>query len=258
MKKPSFAPKILLYAMGLVLLLYTSYRTINLVSLTLPQEAVLLSIAAVVAFDGGIVAWLYYFTRGAKSNQQVYIAGAMVFVDFVGVAILFVSHTLLNERLYAQSEDTFRSLGVLAIWTLVIGTLANVGALLLSHAYDPDEIMARARRDVEAEISRKAVELVEAEAVKLAGQVAPSLARDTLDRARIARMGNMPQPAFLRDAQPPLQISESPSPRPRQIQAPEEAEELEAVRSPRIPIKKHGNNSRQSEVAESQNPLSRD
>lgn len=252
MKKTSFAPKFLLYAMGFILLLYTSYRTINLVSMTLPQEAVLLSVAAVVAFDGGIIAWLFYFTRGAKSNQQVAIAGAMVLVDFAGVAILFISHTLLNERLYAQNPETLRNLGVLAIWTLVIGTLANVGALLLSHAFDPDEIMTRARRDVEAEISKKAVELVEAEAAKLAGQVAPGLARDTLERARLARIGNMTQqPAFLRDAQPPLQISEA---SPRQIR---ETEELEDVRLPRMPIRssRNGKGVSQRQEAESQDPL---
>jgi len=249
MKKPSFAPKLLLYAMGFVLLVYTAYRTVSLVSQTLPQEAALLSIAAVVAFDGGIIAWLYYFTRGAKSNQQVYIAGAMIFVDFVGVGVLFISHTLLNERLYAQNPDTLRSLGVLAIWTLVIGTLANVGALLLSHAYDPDEIMARARRDVEAGISKKAVELVEAEAAKLAGQVAPGLARETLERARLARMGNMTaQPAFLKDSQSPLQISDVPR---GQLQSPEEPEN---VRVPRM-SKNRGNSSRQHEEAEYQSPL---
>ena len=252
MKKPSFAPKFLLYAMGLVLLLYTAYRTVSLVSQTLPKEAALLSIAAVVAFDGGIIAWLFYFTRGAKSNQQVAIAGGMIFVDFIGVAILFISHTLLNERLYAQNPDTLRNLGILAIWTLVIGTLANVGALLLSHAFDPDEIMTRARRDVEAEISRKAVELVEAEAAKLAGQVAPGLARDTLERARLARIGSMAQPAFLKDSQPPLQISEAPR---RQLREPEE---LEDVQLPRMPIKNRGDNSRQREKgAESQDPLLR-
>ena len=223
MKKTSHLPKLLLYAMGLGLLIFTGYRTVSLVSQTMPQEAAILSIAALVAFDGGIVAWLYYFSRGAKSNQQVAIAGAMVFIDFIGVGILFISHTLLNERLYAQNPDTLRSLGVLAIWTLVIGTLANVGALLLSHAFDPDEIMTRARRDVEAEISKKAVELVEAEAAKLAGQVAPGLARDTLERARLARIGNMSQqPAFLRDAPAPRQIASDdeeqaqlPAPQPR-------------------------------------------
>jgi len=254
MKKPSFAPKFLLYAMGLVLLLYTAYRTVSLVSQTLPTEAALLSIAAVVAFDGGIIAWLFYFTRGAKSNQQVAIAGGVVFFDFIGVGILFISHTLLNERLYAQNPDTLRNLGVLAIWTLVIGTLANVGALLLSHAFDPDEIMTRARRDVEAEISKKAVELVEAEAAKLAGQVAPGLARDTLERARLARIGSMTQPAFLRDAQsqPPLQISESPR---RQLREPEEVED---VQLPRMPAKSRGNNSRQQEGAGTKDPLSLD
>ena len=252
MKRTSFAPKFLLYAMGFVLLLYTSYRTINLVSMTLPQEAVLLSVAAVVAFDGGIIAWLFYFTRGAKSNQQVAIAGAMVLVDFIGVGILFISHTLLNERLYAQNPDTLRNLGILAIWTLVIGTLANVGALLLSHAFDPDEIMTRARRDVEAEISRKAVELVEAEAAKLAGQVAPGLARDTLERARLARIGSMAQPAFLKDSPAPLQISDAPR---RQLIEPEE---LEDVRLPRMPNKNRGNNSRQQEDGETANPLLRD
>src|SRR3990167_6927819 len=249
MKKPSFAPKFLLCAMGLVLLLYTAYRTVSLVSQTLPTEAALLSIAAVVAFDGGIIAWLYYFTKGAKSNQQVAIAGGMIFVDFIGVAILFISHTLLNERLYAQNPDTLRNLGILAIWTLVIGTLANVGALLLSHAFDPDEIMTRARRDVEAEISRKAVELVEAEAAKLAGQVAPGLARDTLERARLARMGSMAQSAFLKDSPAPLQISDAPR---RQLREPEE---LEDVRLPRMRIKNRGDNSRQSEEAEPQSPL---
>lgn len=249
MKKPSFAPKFLLYAMGFVLLLYTSYRTINLVSLTLPQEAVLLSVAAVVAFDGGIIAWLYYFTRGAKSNQQVAIAGTMILVDFVGVGILFISHTLLNERLYAQNPDTLRNLGVLAIWTLVIGTLANVGALLLSHAYDPDEIMARARRDVEAEIQKRAVELVEAEAGKLAGQVAPSLARDTLDRARVARMGNLAQPAFLKDT----------TSVPRIVMPPDDDEAFDQRPRPadaiRLPSRTRSNHSRQSEEAEPQSPL---
>ena len=254
MKKTSHIPKILLYLMGLGLLIFTGYRTVSLVSQTMPQEAAILSIAALVAFDGGIVAWLYYFSRGAKSNQQVAIAGAMVLVDFIGVGILFISHRLLNERLYAQNPDTLRNLGVLAIWTLVIGTLANVGALLLSHAFDPDEIMTRARRDVEAEISKKAVELVEAEAAKLAGQVAPGLARDTLERARLARIGSMTQPAFLRDAQsqPPLQISESPR---RQLREPEEVED---VQLPRMPAKSRGNNSRQQEGAGTKDPLSLD
>ena len=93
--------------------------------------------------------------------------------------------------------------------------------------------------------------MVEAEAAKLAGQVAPGLARDTLERARLARIGSMTQPAFLRDAQsqPPLQISEAPR---RQLREPEE---LEDVRLPRMPNKNRGNNSRQSEEAEPQSPL---
>ena len=192
--KRSFGSMILLYGMGLLLLAFTSYRTVSLVAATLPAEAQILSVVAVVAFDLGIVAWAYYFGHGAKSNEQVTISGVMVTMDFVGMAILFIAHTLINQHFYAPSSNMLIAMGTTAVWTLVIGTLGNVAGLLACHLLDPDEIMRRAQRDAEAEIDHEAVEIVRRQSKQLASRVAPSIAQEALEKARAGRASNIGLP----------------------------------------------------------------
>lgn len=170
------------------LLAFTGYRTVDLVSRTLPSQADILAFVALVAFDGGIIIWNKYYNSWSKSNDQVWIAAGMVVVDFIAMSILFISHILINEDFYQVSPQTVTNIGTVVIWTLAIGTIVNIGAFLAHNLFDPDEQLARARRDVEAETNAKAVELTRARSSEVASRLAPRIAQDILNKAGSGRV----------------------------------------------------------------------
>lgn len=178
-----FKPEYITYALGGLLLVFTGYRTIDLVRQTMPTEAGLVALVAIAAFDGGVVAWPLYYNRGAKSNQQATVAILMTVLDYAGVAILFGCHTILNERLFVVGEEVRAATAVTAVVTIAVGVLANVGALLLAHLNDPDEILARARRDVDAAVQAEAVNQVRERTNEIAARVAPRMASEQLEMA---------------------------------------------------------------------------
>ena len=183
-----FFKNFLIKAMVGMLLVFTGWRTVDLVAKTLPAEAYILAFIAVVSFDGGIIAWRRFATHGAKSFWQVLIAGGMAITDFVGMGILFVAHILLNETFYVQTQGMITVLGTISIWTIAVGVLANIGALLAVGYFDPDEEMNRARRDMQIEIKKQAVIRVNEQNSAMANEIAPSLADDTIEEVRSTMM----------------------------------------------------------------------
>ena len=184
---PVFKNFLIKFLVGM-LLVFTGWRTVDLVSKTLPAEAYILAFIAVISFDGGIIAWRRFASHGAKATLQVWIAGGMAIADFVGMGILFVAHILLNERFYVQSVGMITILGTVSIWTIAVGVLANIGALLAVDYFDPEEEMKRARRDMEIEIKKRSVVLVNEQNDSMANEIAPSLAHDTIEGVRSSMM----------------------------------------------------------------------
>src|SRR5512136_614188 len=76
------------------LLLFTGFRSVHLVSSTLPADAQILGFAALAALDLGLLAWLFYATRGARGPQRT-IAVLMICVDLAGVAAAVIGDTFL-------------------------------------------------------------------------------------------------------------------------------------------------------------------
>ena len=154
-KRSSFTGQLFIYGLAALLMVFTGYRTFDLISRTLPEEAHILAAIAILCFDGGIAIWLFYFSRMAKSNEQIGISGILTVLDFLGMGTLFVIHTIISQNFFSTDWNP----GGLVVVTTSFGVLSNVAGIIAVHFFDPDEKLARARRDAEAE--HLAVPLVE-------------------------------------------------------------------------------------------------
>jgi len=192
-KRSSFTGQLFIYGLAALLMVFTGYRTFDLISRTLPEEAHILAAIAILCFDGGIAIWLFYFSRMAKSNEQIGISGILTVLDFLGMGTLFVIHTIISQNFFSTDWNP----GGLVVVTTSFGVLSNVAGIIAVHFFDPDEKLARARRDAEAEVNSRAVELVANQTDALAGEIAPDMARGTLQRARENLSAGLPPRAPL-------------------------------------------------------------
>jgi hypothetical protein len=164
---------ILATVLGAVLMIYTASRTVHFIRSTLDAEQQVLAFIALAAFDGGAVIWLILFLRGASGRWQKALALSMFVLDVAALIGAFILDTLLTSGrsglIAALSPDEVRA-GILFL-SLVIA--ANVVAVLVFHALDPEAMRLAAERDARDKIEEAALKAIATQADTLAAQLAP-------------------------------------------------------------------------------------
>ncbi len=127
--------KFLFYAVAIVLLAWTASLTVAFITAALPNMAWYVPYLALVAFDGGMIAWLFVFLKYAQGTMQRAVSIALTAFDFLGVALLVIAEILLGGQNIAEAPA---ALGTWAIWGIGIWTVVNVAGVLLFHIGDPD------------------------------------------------------------------------------------------------------------------------
>lgn len=172
MLSKSFA-KIAFYIVAVVLLTWTATLTYSFVSNALPNLHWAIPLFSLIAFDGGMVAWLVVFLHHAEGSFQRAIAIGACVVDLIGVGLMVVAEVFLGGQTMVAAPE---SLGDMALWGVGIWTVINVAAVIAFHLTDPQarqRMMLQAQRDkIFDQALTKLGERVDADADRLANTLA--------------------------------------------------------------------------------------
>ncbi len=164
---------VLLVAGGLMI--YSASRTLALLQMTLPPGQKDVAFLALLAFDGGLIAWLLTFMFGAEGAWQRAISGVMVAVCLVGVVIGFGADSLIGASANGMIDmDKGLSLTAILLTTGIIA--ANIAATVFYHMLSPENRRRMASEAARDRIEQASLKAIEQEANSLAGQIAPVVA----------------------------------------------------------------------------------
>lgn len=171
-----------LWVMGGLLLIYSAYRSFNLLAMTFPPNQSFMAVFGLVALDGGAVLWLLTFQNKGIGGYQRWVAATMIVIDLLGSIMTFLADTLYNTGLLGITiaMDANSILGILVAISLVIGL--NIAMTFLYHALDPQASADRAYGDAKAKMqSASLTELknnMDVYAAEMAPRMAASMVRE--------------------------------------------------------------------------------
>ena len=164
--------------MGLVLLVFTASRTLDLLQTFLPtgQQSVF-AYFGLVAFDGGLLGWSLFFAHGARGQYQRAFALLMVIMSLLAVGVSTIADLYLNAS--AKGILTQLSEGQRLAILLVVGgvIVANIVAFFLVHITEPDRLRAMATENAKDMIHAETLRQIQRAAPIVASEVAPELTK---------------------------------------------------------------------------------
>ncbi|HLW03935.1 MAG TPA: hypothetical protein VKT82_35130, partial [Ktedonobacterales bacterium] len=162
--------------MALVLLVFTASRTYDLISQFLPAGQTVFAFLALVAFDGGLLGWSFFFAHGARGQWQRAIALLMVILSLLSVGVSSIADMYLSSAakgLVATLPETAR-VAVLLFVGLVV--FANVAAFFLVHITEPGQMKSMAQEAARDQIEAHTLREIQKAAPGVAARIAPKLA----------------------------------------------------------------------------------
>jgi membrane-associated HD superfamily phosphohydrolase len=164
--------EILLLIVGGMLLLYTAFRSYDILSTTLPADAQLLAYIGLAGLDGGLIAWALYYSKSARGDVQRAVAMFMVVLQLAGVALTSIGDSLL----YSLGEAMPEYITIAVVWGVPAIIAVNIAAVTVVHLADPQRALDSASREVEDEIQRQVAEHLRQNVGQIAGRIAPQAA----------------------------------------------------------------------------------
>jgi len=184
---------------------WTVWRSYHLLTLTfaprtgevITTSQLVLPLLGLAVFDGGCIAWAFWYRSNARGSVQRTLAFLGSAIDGLGVILASgFDYWLGGQTMAAIPPDA----GNLALWTVAGFTAVNVAFIWGSHMFDPEAQDESAEQDVADEIRDEARKLVKRDKVKYARQYAPQLAQEIMSagRAHVGRAtnGHTPEQAF--------------------------------------------------------------
>lgn len=172
------------------LMIYSASRTVDLLQMTLPTGQKDMAYLALLAFDGGLVAWALVFMFGAEGAWQRAIAGLMTVVCLVGVLVGFGADQILGARTGGLIDPARISndFGLTATLATVGIIAANIAAIVFFHIMSPENKRRMQEENFKSQIEdaaeTKSNEQIPALAAALAVQITQS---------RMARLNSLYQ-----------------------------------------------------------------
>jgi hypothetical protein len=181
----------------------------------LPPEQAPLSYLALVAFDGGLLGWSFFFAKGARGSWQRSIAAIMIVVSIVAVVIGFAGETFFNASKKGMLTIT-PDMSATVVWAVCGVIAANVVAIVVTHLTSPEHRRSMAEEEANDVIEDAVIEAIRRSAPITARQIAPHKVTEWVeDRVQM----------YLPAGQT---VQALPAPQPRQTAQPEPAQTVEA------------------------------
>ena len=138
-----------------ILLIYTAWRSFDLLSGTVPEGMEIMAVVGLVGLDIGAVLWSLVWIFGSATKYQDWIAMTFFIIDISGVILT----SLTDSLLYGDSDGVmFKMLEPVAMILIPAIILGNVVAGFIYHMTSPDTRARRAHRKIqekEARLSEK-------------------------------------------------------------------------------------------------------
>lgn len=174
--------------LSIVLIAFTSYRTVDLMGSSLPAGYWWIGLFAVGAIDVGVLAWVFYLLFGAESPEQEGLAWLMIGICLIGVLASLLGDTLNNifNPNHAKITEGW-VIAAIIIQSSVI--FANVVAGVVALAIDPKAKTRRMYRRIDHKMETTKLRAIEARADYWAEEAAEIDGEDWLDQeqAKAAR-----------------------------------------------------------------------
>lgn len=174
---------IIVFILGAVLLVYSATRSLDFISLTLPEDRKVLAYFGLAALDGGLVAWILSYLYGSKGWQRA-ISFLMVMVDLVGAVAMFTLDTLYNTGKAGMTEALTASEMQTAVLALSGVIALNIASVVAHHLTDPEKLREQAEEDAFSKVEDATLKQISKNADSLAAQLAPTLAQDWMNQTR--------------------------------------------------------------------------
>jgi len=169
---------LLVTVLGGALLVYSATRSLDFISLTLPEDRQVLAYFGLAALDGGIVAWLLSYLYGSRGGWQRAISMLMVVVDVVGAIAMFTLDTLYNTGKAGMTKAMTPEQITNAILALSAVIALNIIATIAHHITDPDKLREQAEEEAFAKVEDATLKQISKNADQLAANLAPIMAND--------------------------------------------------------------------------------
>lgn len=178
-KSSNWIIKLISYGM----LLYTGYRTVELMSLTLPPDNWWVGFFALFALDIGVLAWTHYYMHHAQSDEQERIAFFMIWLCVGGVAL-----AMFGDTFYQTSKRDFMSVkSDFTFWAIVVQGIiivSNLAAGIWVLISSPIAKLERQNRRIYFDIEEKKQAAIKGKADILAKEAAEIEANYWLEEER--------------------------------------------------------------------------
>lgn len=181
---------IVVFILAAVLLVYSATRSLDFISLTLPEDRKVLAYFGLAALDGGLVAWILSYLYGSRGWQRA-ISFLMVLVDLVGAVAMFTLDTLYNTGKAGMTTALTSSELQNAVLALSGVIALNIAAAVAHHLTDPEKLREQAEEDAFGKVEDATLKQISKNADSLAAQLAPTLAQDWMNQTRARYMANV-------------------------------------------------------------------
>lgn len=181
---------IIIFILGAVLLVYSATRSLDFISLTLPDDRKVLAYFGIAALDGGLIAWVMSYLYGSKGWQRA-IAFLMVVVDLLGAVAMFTLDTLYNTGRMGMTTALTASQLQTAVLALSGVIALNIAAAIAHHLTDPEKLREQAEEEAFSKVEDATLKQISQNADQLAAQLAPTLAQEWMTQTRARYLSNV-------------------------------------------------------------------
>lgn len=172
-----FASKILFFVLiGVLLVLNASY-TMSFVSKLFPDDWIKVW-GSLILFDLGAIVWFLVFLTWAEGAGQRGTALLMGIFDLLGSLVLAGAEVFSASEQFLSDRAMVAWLRETATYVLFVWLGVNIAATWLYHVVDPKQKQDMAARNIQDEMTARALEMVQGKV----NQMAPELADEISER----------------------------------------------------------------------------
>ena len=138
------------------LLIYTGYRSLDILMSTMPSDNMLMAVPGLLGLDVGVLVWSYLYEKKAEGNQAT-LAALLTVADVVGVGMCLVADSLMHSNQAALYKNF---IGMVAVWLVAIIIFLNVVGGILYPMMSPQAERTRKEKELNSafEMKRKEAE----------------------------------------------------------------------------------------------------
>lgn len=201
MKKAlGFASNILFFVLIIVLIALMVSYTLSFVGTLFPNDPVK-QWGTLAIFDVGAVVWFMVFLFKAKGAGQRGTSLLGLVVDFVGSLIIVAAEVFTAAQSYLTDPATAAWLRETATYVLVIWLGINIALTYIFHITDPKTQEEMRARNIQDDVTAKALDMAEAKVNVIASDLADELSErikiDVLAQLNITNKRLLPSPPVI-------------------------------------------------------------